>query len=902
MSVNDLAVKEKGFTPRRRGAILRRPWMRRHWGWLVLVALALPVRAQEDVLGQMDRQVAAILERVKPSVVSVRAGSRAKRPGGPEKPKPKAEKNAFLSGFNVFEAALTGPAVSDLFVTGDEAPTAAFDFRGGPEAVFNFQQGPDASLFELVPARVGTGFVVDSGGLILTTADVVGGSDQVVVKLSDGRELDGKVLGRDATSGVSAVKVEASDLPALKLASEARLGPGQWTIIVGNQLDRAGSVWVGSVARDDVTLAGPVQGKLLQIHAPVGAGASGAPVLNSRGEVVGLVVAMSGSPWRLGMGDDAGFEKAMTALQGLPGADEGVRKAMAALKALPGAEGQDLAPRIRRIVEEATRKAHQAMERARALRGEHEKKAREGKDDPARREEEEKRLEEQLERLSEEVEREVEALTDGLDKEIEAAVEKSLKESGIEKMAEEHAEKLSAEIERATKEGHSAEEIERAVQKALKDANIEERIRRISEEARRLSEDAAARVKSLHEERRKEIERAKKRGRSGQAERRRLEQAFQRDRERFQRDRERLQSELRRRQQVLQRELRRLNHALPQAPGARSIIVDFAPELAKIAPPARARVRAEMETAFSPPLIALPAIPTPSAAPRLTAIRAVPRPGPVPPRMVMAAPEVRFWSGRTTGDAGMTYAVPVERVRWALEQIREHGRVRHAYLGIKYEGLDSKDRERLKAPEAAQVRVVEVIAGSPAQEAGARPDDLILALDGRAVSEPSEMLAHMARARVGEKVTLEIWRSGERQSLTVTLRERPQAANRIQTWNLLPTPGNASPFIFAPRGDFGKSLRSFVQVGPAGRVAASASGTGRGAKLTLEARDAELGVVLRELSRAAGLKFAAEGDAAKRRVTLKVENVSVDDLVESLSRLYALRVDRGGDRITFRTR
>jgi ferric-dicitrate binding protein FerR (iron transport regulator) len=87
-----------------------------------------------------------------------------------------------------------------------------------------------------------------------------------------------------------------------------------------------------------------------------------------------------------------------------------------------------------------------------------------------------------------------------------------------------------------------------------------------------------------------------------------------------------------------------------------------------------------------------------------------------------------------------------------------------------------------------------------------------------------------------------------------------------------------------------------------GQVSATATGSGRDAQLTLEAQDAELEAVLKELSRATHLQFSAEGEAARQRVTLKVERVPVDDLVQSMERLFHLRTDRQGDHITFRAR
>src|SRR4051812_3425723 len=182
--------------------------MARRAGWLVLLALALPVWAEDTPLKQWDEAVNRIVEQAKLSVVSVRVGPRngkqtfAPAPpvlslGGPFSADEPMEAELVLTGYGNGATAIPAPAGQD-----------AFEWKGGDVMTL------------LQPTRVGTGFVVDGDGVVLTTTDVVGDSKEVSVALSDGREVTGKVLGADGPTGVAVVKVDASNLPALRLAEK----------------------------------------------------------------------------------------------------------------------------------------------------------------------------------------------------------------------------------------------------------------------------------------------------------------------------------------------------------------------------------------------------------------------------------------------------------------------------------------------------------------------------------------------------------------------------------------------------------------------------------------------------------------------------------------------------------
>ena len=106
-----------------------------------------------------------------------------------------------------------------------------------------------------------------------------------------------------------------------------------------------------------------------------------------------------------------------------------------------------------------------------------------------------------------------------------------------------------------------------------------------------------------------------------------------------------------------------------------------------------------------------------------------------------------------------------------------------------------------------------------------------------------------------------------------------------------------------PRGPaFGVPPPRALRIFPPGQVSARAEGSGRGARVTLEAQEAELQAVLRELSRATGLTLRADEGVSRKLITLRVERIPLDDLLESMNRLFQLRSERRGDTTTFRAR
>ena len=99
-----------------------------------------------------------------------------------------------------------------------------------------------------VEEGTGSGFIIDSEGVILTNSHVIEGADQVLVTLKDGREFPGEVVGEDPLTDIAVIRVEASDLPAVTVGNSEALRPGEWAIAIGNPLGLDNTVTAGIIS------------------------------------------------------------------------------------------------------------------------------------------------------------------------------------------------------------------------------------------------------------------------------------------------------------------------------------------------------------------------------------------------------------------------------------------------------------------------------------------------------------------------------------------------------------------------------------------------------------------------------------------------------------------------------
>lgn len=161
---------------------------------------------------------------------------------------------------------------------------------------FGFDFMPEFRDFysdRVIPQKgAGSGFIIDSKGYILTNEHVVRGADEIKVTLKDGRKLKGKVAGKDASLDLAVIKVDAKDLPTLKLGDSSKIRPGEWVIAIGNPYGFSNTVTAGIVSATGRTLKDLGKKNLIQTDTPINPGNSGGPLLNLNGEVIGINVAI----------------------------------------------------------------------------------------------------------------------------------------------------------------------------------------------------------------------------------------------------------------------------------------------------------------------------------------------------------------------------------------------------------------------------------------------------------------------------------------------------------------------------------------------------------------------------------------------------------------------------------
>ncbi len=137
----------------------------------------------------------------------------------------------------------------------------------------------------------GSGFIISPDGYVLTNAHVVDNSDEVIVKLTDRREFTAKVVGSDKRTDVALIKIEAKDLPVVRIGSSTNVRVGEWVVAIGAPFGFENSVTAGIVSAKSRSLASPngeTPVAFLQTDVAVNPGNSGGPLFNLNGEVVGI--------------------------------------------------------------------------------------------------------------------------------------------------------------------------------------------------------------------------------------------------------------------------------------------------------------------------------------------------------------------------------------------------------------------------------------------------------------------------------------------------------------------------------------------------------------------------------------------------------------------------------------
>lgn len=147
-------------------------------------------------------------------------------------------------------------------------------------------QAPPVQKYESHGA--GSGVIIRADGYILTNNHVVQQADEIKVTLSDGRSFKGKVVGKDKFTDVALVKIDAKGLKAATLGNSKDLRPGDWAIAIGSPLGFSQSVTLGIISALGRTLGDINSVDLIQTDAAINPGNSGGPLLNIKGEVIGI--------------------------------------------------------------------------------------------------------------------------------------------------------------------------------------------------------------------------------------------------------------------------------------------------------------------------------------------------------------------------------------------------------------------------------------------------------------------------------------------------------------------------------------------------------------------------------------------------------------------------------------
>ena len=146
--------------------------------------------------------------------------------------------------------------------------------------------GPRDEDSEPQQRGVGSGFVLTADGFVMTNAHVVDGADEVIVQLTDKREFKAKIIGTDKRTDVAVVKIEASGLPTVKIGDVNQVKVGNWVIAIGSPFNLENTVTAGIVSAKQRDTGDFLP--LFQTDVAINPGNSGGPLINMRGEVIGI--------------------------------------------------------------------------------------------------------------------------------------------------------------------------------------------------------------------------------------------------------------------------------------------------------------------------------------------------------------------------------------------------------------------------------------------------------------------------------------------------------------------------------------------------------------------------------------------------------------------------------------
>lgn len=222
------------------------------------------IETNTEIIG-FPQSFADLAEKVKPAVVNISTETTVRIPGNPDR---------HFFGFE------------------EEGPFGDFFKRF-------FGDIPDR---ELKQQSLGSGFIIDKEGYIITNNHVVEGAEEIRVKLADKREFKARVVGRDPKTDIALLKISSvfKDLPTLQLGDSDKIRVGDWVLAIGNPFGLEHTVTQGIISATGRVIGSGPYDNFLQTDAPINPGNSGGPLINLKGEIIGINTAIIASGQGIG--------------------------------------------------------------------------------------------------------------------------------------------------------------------------------------------------------------------------------------------------------------------------------------------------------------------------------------------------------------------------------------------------------------------------------------------------------------------------------------------------------------------------------------------------------------------------------------------------------------------------
>ncbi len=236
---------------------------------VMFLPLGLGVSLSSNAVAAVLPDFTDLVDRVGPAVVNIRTTERSKGAMPQGQGAPGSEDEEMQEFFRRFFGQPPGG--------GGQRPQPSPRGRKGPQG--GDEQSP-------TPKGVGSGFIISADGFVLTNAHVVEGSDEVFVTLTDKREFKAKIIGSDRRTDVALVKIDGTKLPRLTMGDSSKIRVGEWVIAIGSPFGLENTVTAGIISANSRDTGDYLP--LIQTDVAVNPGNSGGPLINMRGEVIGI--------------------------------------------------------------------------------------------------------------------------------------------------------------------------------------------------------------------------------------------------------------------------------------------------------------------------------------------------------------------------------------------------------------------------------------------------------------------------------------------------------------------------------------------------------------------------------------------------------------------------------------